>query len=326
MKKIILWVAGIVMCAGVGYAVYNKPVAQPPALEKVTVAQAFEVFLYAPLYVAQEQGFFKDEGLEVTITTAGGPDKAFAALLGNNAQFAVADPTIVAISGEKGQPGKVVAGILRGVPFWGVAKKTDIGTITTPAGLKEYVVATTPSPSTAYTLQEKMFKMAGLKTNIKETQSGSLLAALEADQVDIALELEPNVSTAVKHGAHVVYGLNDYYPDFALTGLLVLPTYATEHRETVQKMVTALQRSLQYIRANPEKVTDSMLTRFPQLERDVTLAAVNRMIQSNVFPPDTLVTRSGWEVATQLRQDVGHLQNPAPYENYVITSFSEQAR
>lgn len=326
MNKITLSIVAIVVLAVIGFFIYQQSPKQPQTLEKITIAQAFEVFLYAPLYVAQEKGFFKNEGLDVTITTAGGDEKAFAALLSGDAQFAVGDPTFVAVSGEKGQPGRVVAAVLRGVPFWGVAKKSSIGTIANPSGLNGYSVATFPSPSTAYVLQKKMFQAANIKSNIKETAFGSLLVALDAGAVDIALELEPNVSTAVKNGDHIVYSLNDYYPEFAITGMTALPRYVEQNPETTQKAVNALQKAMTYIRQHPNEVADFLITKFPDVPKDIAENAVQNMIKAGVFPNDTVITKAGWEAAIQARLDVGDLKSAAPYENYVITNFSERAK
>ncbi len=326
MNKITLGIVGVLVLAVIGFFFHQQSPKQPQTLQKITIAQAFEVFLYAPLYVAQEKGFFNDEGLDVNITTAGGDEKAFAALLSGDAQFAVGDPTFVAVSGEKGQPGKVVAAVLRGVPFWGVAKKTNIGAITNPSGLNGYSVATFPSPSTAYVLQKKMFQTGNIKPNIKETAFGSLLVALDTGAVDIALELEPNVSTAVKNGDHIVYSLNDYYPEFAITGMTALPSYVEQNHETTQKAVNALQKAMTYIRQHPNEVADFLITKFPDVPKDIAENAVQNMIKAGVFPSDTVITKAGWEAAIQARLDVGDLKSAAPYENYVITNFSERAK
>ncbi|HWQ60248.1 MAG TPA: ABC transporter substrate-binding protein [Candidatus Fimivivens sp.] len=325
MKKTVVGIIVVVAMAAVGYFVYPKP-KQVQVSEQITIAQAFEVFLYAPLYVAQEQGFFKDQGLDVNIITAGGDEKAFAALLSGDAQFAVGDPTFAAVSGERGQPGKVVAAVLRGVPFWGVAKNPSIGVISSSTGLKGYRVATYPSPSTAYALQKEMFQSANLQPKIAETAFGSLLASVDAGKADIALELEPNVSIAVKNGDHVVYSLNDYYPEFAITGVTALPGYVGQNPETVQKVTNALQKAMDYIRQHPNEAADFLSVRFPEVPKDIARNAVENMIKAGVFPEDTVVTRSGWDAAIQTRLEVGDLRSEATYENYVDARFSERAK
>lgn len=336
-KKTILIIAlAIIIIAG-GYWIFarglknNKdaPNNREPVvnknMQKITIAEFGEVFLYAPLYIAQEKGFFKDEGLEVNIVPTGGDEKTFAALLTKDAQFGVADPTFVAVSGEKGQPGKVVASILSGVPFWGVTKNKNISEINQAADLKTYSVATLPAPSTAYTLQRNMFQSAGLKPNIKEVAYGALLPALDSGQVDIALELEPNVSIAVKNGDKIVYSLAKYYPDFALTGLTALPDYIQKNPETVQRTVNAFQKALDYIQENPSDSANLLIKRFPEVQKDVAEKAINNMISARVFPKNTEVSKAGWDTAIKLRKDAGDIKGDASYDSYVVTNFSQKA-
>ncbi len=330
-QKLLVGVVVIAVVLG-GYCVFFRspqasPATQPAqTMQKVTIAEYGEVFLYAPLYVAQEKGFFAAQGLDVNIVAAGGPDKTFAALLSGDAQFGVADPTFSAISGEKGQPGEVVASIVNGVPFWGLAKDAAVPTITDPVQLKHYVVTTSPAPSTAYTLQKKMFQDGGLQPNIKESASGTLLATMDAGQADIALEMEPTVSAAVKKGDRIVYALSTQYPDFALTGLTVLPGYAEKHPETVQKAVNALQEAMTYIRSNPSEAAAIMIKRFPSVERDVAESSIRNMVAAGIYPERVTVTKAGWEAATLLRKSVGDIKGDAPYATYVVTSFSAQAK
>jgi len=70
-----------------------------------------------PIYVALDKGFFKDQGLDVKLVSTGGDEKTYTAVATGNAQFGVSDPTFVAIARQRGQSGKVVAGIVRRVPF-----------------------------------------------------------------------------------------------------------------------------------------------------------------------------------------------------------------
>src|ERR1035437_1383922 len=116
---LVLLAVGIVIFVAVGI---DKGIGPPPKTgnERVVIAQAGDFFLYAPLYVAIDGGYFSAEGLDVTLTTTGGDEKTWAAVISGNASFGVADPTFVAISEARGVPGRVVGGIVNGVPFWGV--------------------------------------------------------------------------------------------------------------------------------------------------------------------------------------------------------------
>ena len=121
-----LLLLGLIVILGIGgFILYKSRSQQTPPngnLTKIKVAQFADVFLYMPLYIAKDKGFFEQQGLDVEIVSTGGDDKTYAAVIGGDAQFGIADPTFVAIARTKGQGGQVVASIVNGVPFWGVAK------------------------------------------------------------------------------------------------------------------------------------------------------------------------------------------------------------
>src|SRR5258708_4947071 len=231
-----------------GILLYKKKRDDSSTLTKIKVAQFADVFLYMPLYLAKDNGFFKEQGLDIDIINTGGDDKTYAAVISGDAQFGIADPTFVAIARSKGQGGQVVASIVNGVPFWGITKKSSVPIITDPKMLKGYSVATFPAPSTAYTLQKEMFEKAGLPPNIRESAFGTLIAQLDSGQADIALELEPNVSLAIQQGARIVYSMPEVYGDFAITGVSVSDDLVRRHPEQIQAFVRAVEKALRFAR------------------------------------------------------------------------------
>src|ERR1700722_10652983 len=119
-------------------------------LQPITIAQFGHVFLYMPLYVAVDRGFFKEQGLDVKIVSTGGDEKTFTAVSSGNAQFGVSDPVFAAIARERGQGGKVVAGVVGGTPFWIVTYKANIKPIVDPSQLAGLKIAAYTAPSTCY--------------------------------------------------------------------------------------------------------------------------------------------------------------------------------
>lgn len=241
---------------------------------KITIAQAGDFFLYAPLYIAIDAGLFAKNGLNVNLVSTGGDDKTWAAVVSRSASFGVADPTFTAVSTSRGEPGRVVASIVNGVPFWGITNNQSIK-INSPKDLASYTVATFPSPSTAYTLQRKMFADAGLSPKIREGAFGTLLSMLSAGQADIALELEPNVSQAALGGSKVVYSMPEIYGDFAITGLTTTPKLIEEDPDLVQSVVCSIQLALDFIRSNRPQTLAFLKTRFPEIKPEVAEAALN---------------------------------------------------
>lgn len=292
-------------------------------LETVTVAEVGEFFIYMPLYYAIDRGFFERNGLDVKLVSSGGDEKSVAAVLSGGADFGVGDPTFAAIASAKGQPVKVVASVVNGVPFWGVTKRSDIPPITDPSQLKGLTVATFPKPSTAYVLQAEMFRDGGLSPDIRQAQFGSLLPLLNAGSVDIVLELEPNVSTAVANGAHVVYSMAKRYPNFAITGVTVSQKMLEDRADVVRRFVKALNEAEHAAHSNRADIIAFAKKRFPGIAPEIAEAAIVRMLDAGVFPPQTEVPLDGWEQAIKLRVQSGDLTSTTQGDGIVTDAFDK---
>ena len=59
-------------------------------LTKVRLAEVTHSSFYAPLYVALEKGYFKDEGLDIELLLTPGADKVSAAVLSNDVEIGFA--------------------------------------------------------------------------------------------------------------------------------------------------------------------------------------------------------------------------------------------
>lgn len=290
--------------------------------QRITIAQAGDFYLYAPLYVAADRGFFSDRGLDVSIVSTGGDEKTWAAVISGSAEFGVADPTFIAIASQRGRAGKIVATIVNGVPFWGISKNPAVQSITKPSELNGYRVATFPAPSTAYTLQKRMFEMGNLSPNIREGAFGTLLSLLESSQADIALELEPNVSQATAKGYRIVYALADVYGDFTITGLTTTPDFISKHRDTVAAVVGAINQSLTSIYTDRDETIRVLQKRFPEIAPSVARSALDRVLAANIIPKNATVQPDAWHKAIQLRIDSGDLRAGVDEAQFIDNSFA----
>ena len=92
-----------------------------PALaenKKAVVSQAFQSMLYLPLYVAIDEGFFTQQGLDLTKETAGAPSVALSAVISGSAQFSIHGPEWTAIAASKGAPVDIIANVVNGAAVW----------------------------------------------------------------------------------------------------------------------------------------------------------------------------------------------------------------
>lgn len=291
---------------------------------KVKVAQFGDVFIYTPLYLADAKGFFEEEGLKIELINTGGDDKTYAAVISGSAVFGIADPVFAAIAQEKGIEGRVIGGIVNGVPFWAITKK-DIPQITDSKMLQPYSVATFSAPSTAYTVQKKMFLDAGLKPNIKQGAFGGLIPMLESGQADIALELEPNVSTAIANGAKDVYSFVDMYPEFAFTGITTSLKTIEKNPELVQHFINAITKAEKYCHMYPDSAAFYMCKRYPKIDEKIIQNAISRMVDSDALPQNAIISNDAWNAAVELRYELGDLKSVNQAKGVLDMSFANRS-
>jgi NitT/TauT family transport system substrate-binding protein len=297
-------------------------------LQEVTICQYGDLLIYLPLYIAQEKGFFAEEGLAVRFINGGGDDKTYAAVSSGNAQFGVSDPTFTAIAREKGQPGVVVGTIVSGATYWGVTWDEKIKPVESLEELKGLRIATYESPSTNYalmakTLKENSSKVGGAK--IVEGAYGTLLAMLKANRADIAMELEPVASTAVKEGAHIVFSYPEMYGEFMLTGLYVLESYRDKKPEIVQGAVTALEKAMRFAHSDVQGAIAIAEKKFPEISSDVIRTAVERMVKEKTIPEHVTMSEKGWQNAVNVRLELGDLKDAAAAVSTLDHRFSKKA-
>ncbi len=328
MTRVLSILLATACVTGSMFAVCAPAGAQPAKKTKnITIAQFGHVFLYMPLYVAVKKGYFKDEGLEVKLVSTGGDEKTFTAVVTGNAQFGVSDPTFTAIARERGQGGKVVAGVVRGVPFWVVTFRDDIKKIDDPAGFKGLRVATYTAPSTSYAVMKRVLQNNGKPVDAKIVQGmfGTLLAMLKAKQADLALDIEPIVSIATHEKGHIVYSPAKVLGDFAFTGLTVSDGYLKSNPDDIQKAVNALTRAMSFIQSDYEGALAVAKAEFPEVAEPVVREALTHLIKEGTIPQSPVLSEKAWNNAIGLRKEIGDLKSSGSFAENVDMRFAEKA-
>jgi NitT/TauT family transport system substrate-binding protein len=300
-------------------------------LKSITINQWGQALIYLPLYVAQQEGFFEQEGLRVTITNGGGDDLTWAAVTSGNAQFGVADPTMVALQARQGGvPGRVIGNIVGKVAFWAVTLDSTRRPITGPTDFRGDVVAAFRFPNTANALALRTFQQGGLQVGrdvrMIEVDYPSVLAQLQRGDATLAMVLEPAASTAESAGGKVVYSYPAVWGDFAFTGLTATDRYLSENPETAQKVVTALQRALDLIHSDFERAVSNGERAFPELEPAVVRRAVRRMIDEGTIPKSITPSPEGWSRALDVAVRVGRLADTTGTGAILDPSYGTQAQ
>jgi len=299
----------------------------------VRINQAFQSLLYLPLYVAQEQGFFKQQGVSVKISTGGGGAQSWAAVIGGSADFSIQDPVFVPKSRENGGNGVVVAGV-QNAPTVFIFGKDSVSLQNNLKLLSGKRVVTSPQPDTTWAFMSYLIKQQQLKdVKLVHVAIGNEIPAVVAGRADYALAVEPQTSMAEKqNGLHVVYSFSanqDWFP-FAFSSLTTTQDYLNKNPQAAQGVVTAFEQASRFIYHNVDRATEIASKYFPDVPKDLIRAAVQREIDAKGYPENVLVSKKAWDnnmkIALYAKNIKAYPSDATSWENNVNTVLATKAK
>ncbi|TCN21146.1 ABC transporter substrate-binding protein [Mesobacillus foraminis] len=297
---------------------------QSGGMDTVLVTEAFHSLLYLPVYVGHHEGIFKDNKIEITnIRSAGTGPTALASVLSGEAQFSVHGPEHVGFAKEKGGDAKAISAVANSAPVWVLANK-DVK-FESPADLRGKRIVVGLAPGTSNTLLKRLLEDNGLDyekdVKVTEVQNGSELGPVLAGEADIAVAYQPQVEQGLSEGLTVVYDFTKDYPEYAFSTFNTSQKLIEENPDLVKRFVKSMKESLALMHKDPEVAKAVAKEEFPELDAKVVEQAVQRMIESNVYPQDVDITEEAFKNAIDMQKFVGNIKNNMKYEDIVNTDF-----
>jgi NitT/TauT family transport system substrate-binding protein len=298
-----------------------------PALaenKKVTLSQAFQSMLYLPLYVAIDEGFFTQQGLDLIKETAGAPTVALSAVISGSAQFSIHGPEWTAIAASKGAPVNIIANVVNGAAVW-IATAPDFK-FDSIKDVKGQKIVTGLMPTTSTSLFMKLMKENGMdpKTDVEMIQVaiGSEPGPFVAKQANIAVMYEPGLDQAVAKGMKVVFGFPKTYGAYAFS---TVTARNDVNPDTAQRVVNGMEMAMRFMAKNEAKTVEIAKKEFPTLDPVVVEAAVKRMLGDGVYPPSVDITPEALKVSMDTQIALGNLASQPDYKAFVVKKFIEGA-
>jgi len=227
-------------------------------------------FIYLPLTLADQLGYFKDEGLTVRISDLRGGSEALAALMGGSVDIVtgfyehtvrarVQDKRLVMVTLFDRYPGLVL-----------MVGKRHFDQVRTIQDLVGKPVGVTAAGSSTDQLVKYILRQNNLDAQAIPVVTGgiaTMMAALQQDHVWAGVTVDPLASKLERDGiARVLYdtrtekGTREIFGGpWPAGGFYSTADFISEHSKVVQSVVNAGIRALRYLRDHsPEDVTAAM--------------------------------------------------------------------
>ena len=245
---------------------------------------------YAPLYLAQEKGYFAEEGLNVEFYYAAAADIVKNVAAGN-VEFGFPNADAVVAAKAQDIPVKVVHTTYQeglGAIIFG----TDSG-IKTPADLKGKKVAVTSLGSANYFQLQAAMESEGLSVDDVQVEivgTGAILTALTEGQVD-AIVFSKLRTIELNNSGYAASEItcDQFLPSFGNV-LVAGDKLLAESPETVDGFCRALNKSIEYIiDGNVEEAVDLSIEKYAPTfaeKRDVVVKILNDVFIKTLWQSD----------------------------------------
>ena len=292
MKKwISLLLAGaLTLTAGCGSG--QEPTAD---LTPVTLNEVAHSIFYAPQYVAIENGYFAEEGIDLTLVTGFGADKVATALVSGEADIGfMGSESSIYIYNQNPEDYIV-----------------NFAQLTQRAG--NFLVAREPMENFTWEDIKGSYVLGGRKggmpqmvfefilkknnidpeTDLSIDQSidfGSTAAAFTGNDAEFTVEFEPAATALETEGVgYVVASLGEASGYVPYTAYSVKQSYLSEHPDTLQAFTNALQKGMDYVQSHtPEEIAKVIQPQFEETDLETITKIVTRYYEQDTWKADLI--------------------------------------
>ena len=302
-------------------------------LTKVTLNEVAHSIFYAPQYVAIEEGYFKDEGLDLTLVTGFGADKTMTAVISGEADIGFMGAEASVYAYQEGATDAVVnfAQLTQRAGNFLVAREEmpdfkweDLKDKKVLGGRKGGM----PEMVFEYILRKNGLDPQKDLTIDQSIDFGYTAAAFTGDtSADFTVEFEPSATALEKEGAGYVVaslGVDSGYVPY--TSYSAKTSYMEKNPEIIQKFTNALQKGMEYVQSHtPEEIAEVIAPQFAETDLDTVTAIVKRYYHQDTWKSNLIFEKESFELLEDILEDSGELSERVSYENLVTTKYAREA-
>ncbi|MFR3001549.1 ABC transporter substrate-binding protein [[Ruminococcus] torques] len=299
---------------------------------KITLNEVAHSVFYAPLYVAIEKGYFKDENIDLTLVTGFGADKTMTAVISGEADIGFMGSEASVYMYSEGASDYVVnfAQLTQRAGNFLVARQdnehfqwADLKGKTVLGGRKGGM----PEMVFEYILKENGIDPEKDLTIIQNIDFGSTAPAFADGRGDFTIEFEPGATSLESEGkGHVIASLGKDSGYVPYTAFSAKKSYLKENPDVIQRFTNALQKGMDYVRSHSPSETASVIKpQFPETTLEMITTIVTRYYEQDTWKSNLIFEESSFDLLQDILESAGELEKRAPYKDLITTEFAENA-
>ncbi|MBQ8802036.1 MAG: ABC transporter substrate-binding protein [Tyzzerella sp.] len=301
-------------------------------LTKVVLNEVAHSIFYAPMYVAIEEGYFVEEGIDLELVTGFGADKTMTAVLSGEADIGFMGAEASIYTYNEGANDYVV----------------NFAQLTQRAG--NFLVAREEMPDFTWEDLKGSYVLGGRKggmpqmvfeyilkqndidpeTDLTINQSidfGSTAAAFPDSEADFTVEFEPHATSLEKAGkGYVVASLGEDSGYVPYTAFSAKGSYIEENPDIIQSFTNALQKGMAYVQSHsPKDIAYAIAPQFKETDMETLETIITRYYEQDTWKENLVFEEESFDLLLDILDSAGELTDRPPYEDLVSTEFATKA-
>ena len=295
----------------------------PKKKDTIKVAEVAHSIFYAPMYVAIDNGYFKDEGIDIELILTPGADKVSAAVMSGDANigFAGVESTIYIYNNKESDYLKTFAGLTKKDGQFIVSRKKDDFKFDNLKG-KEVVVGRIggmPSLNFISALSNNDIKENDVNINYSidyAALSGAFISGV-GDYVNL---FEPNATLLEKQGlGYIVSSVGKYSNEVPYTAYFAKKSFIENNKELINKFRKSINKGLDYVKNHEAKDIASIINKdFNDTSLNDLITIIQRYKDADVWQDNTFVSEYSFNNLQDLLIKGNLIKEYVSYNDLVI--------
>lgn len=301
-------------------------------LTQVTLSEVAHSIFYAPMYVAIEEGYFTEEGIDLELVTAFGADKVTTAVISGEADIAFmgSESTIYVYNQNADDYLVNFAQLTQRAGNFMVAREpmkdfdwNDLKGSYVLGGRKGGM----PQMVFEYVLKKHGIDPAKDLQIDQSIDFGSTAAAFSGGKGDFTVEFEPSATALeTENAGYVVASLGEASGYVPYTAFSAKKSYIDANPQTIQSFTNALQKGMDYVNTHtPEEIAAIIQPQFAETDLDQITTIVKRYHEQDTWKENLIFEQDAFTLLQDILMEAGELDSKVPYEALVTKSFAEAA-
>lgn len=301
-------------------------------VKNIKVSEVTRSVFYAPQYVAINNGYFKENGIEIELTTGQGADAVMTSVLSNqvNIGFAGPEASIYVYNEGKEDYCQVFAQMTKKDGSFLVAREKNDNFKW--QDLKGKTIIPGRKGGVPYMTLEYVLRKNGLDTKkdvvLDDSIKFDLMAgAFTSGTADYVTLFEPTASlTQNENKGYIVASVGEAAGEIPYTAYFAKKSYIENNKETIQKFTNAIYKGQKWVKENSsEDIAKVVQSFFP--DTDITL--LSKVIQNykdiDAWNDTPVLKEESFNLLQDVMTSAGELQKKAPYDKIVNNEYANEA-